>query len=224
MASTEFEQRLHLEPWLTTDEYNLAKKNFQEENIGSVLLYMEEDLEGELSDLNETEFNKAAELISIFQFGAYMMFKRVGHGDRDISVGIDVSENTDYGFAAYQPEIQIFLIKKSSLVEFVKDYIKDETSHYDWSGMEDMRTEEIFEASGVEEAAHLIFHNKKGDLGRYMYEGNISDEEYFSSEIEYRAFLWKSAYVKRYMPQYHDSIQNSIQRIEQYIHERDNKL
>lgn len=73
--------------------------------------------------------------------------------------------------------------------------------------------EDFFEIDGVEEAAHLMFCNEKGHLGKKLLENFVPEIQYFRNEMERRALTWKIAYAKRYFPQYTDYLRETVKKI-----------
>lgn len=217
MAENSDLEDIHINPWLSFEEHESEREKFIQNNSQQFqdALNSNKQIFGEYSD--ET-YTKASELISKFFFGVKQVYRRFGNKYPIYEITYDLSNRDDYDGIAFNDEENGFVFKVNYLREMLEKIEKDEPVYsFGGAGIGGMviPSEDFFEIAGVEEAAHLMFFNEKGHLGKGKIQGdNITDDVlYHSSDMESRALLWKSAYIKRYFPQYSDSIRETLQEV-----------
>mgnify|MGYP001791558480 CR=1 FL=1 len=194
--------------WLSKEEYGRQKVGFIAKNKGQFVDFFSgsEHFSNLTPDLRE----KGAELISRFFFGVWMAYRRIGFKYSSYNLTYDTGEINDYSGIGYNDESNSFAIKVDFMQEVLGKIKEKGNASISGMGIEEMvPTDDFFELAGVEEAAHLMFFNEYGHLGKAALVTNDSDISYHTSEIESRALIWKVGYVKRYMPQYYGSLKRT---------------
>lgn len=177
-----------------------------------------------LSDCSTEEIELISELLSRFLFGVQMAYFRFGFKFPNLNFAFVTNEDTDYHGIAFNPEFNGFYIKVNFLKDIIQSFRSGGGCFIQGAGMsEKITVEDFLEIVGVEEASHLMFYNEK----RYMGKEEIPQEDkilqYFSSEMEFKALVWKLAYVKRYFPQYYGLLKPTYEATRKIVYEASNK-
>lgn len=204
-----------LNEWLSKEEHDKWREEFVTTGRKD---YLETINSSDLfNDLNPREKGSASILLARFSFGVTNVLRRYGYKNNVFNIPLQFTENENVGGLAtvlYREEggkkaIGIFmrpdwlrkLVRFAEKGEFAEklfyDYYTARHNPYPDPG-------DFFEISGVEEAAHYLLLQEKGDI---HYRSHFQAESYWSSDAEYQALMWQLAYTKRYFPDYYEKLQ-----------------
>lgn len=198
--------------WLPKEKLDKVRETFIENNKDQFLTSFQtsehfSDFSSELKDVG-------AELITRFFFGVQMAYGRFGFKYPIYKITYDLGERSDYDGIGFNDESNGYVAKVKFLRRVLEITKEKGQCLIEGVGIKEMiSAEDFFEIAGVEEGAHLMFYNEKGHLGKR--ELPEAEEEYghYTSEMESRALKWKLAYVKRYLPQYYDSLKQTEKKV-----------
>ena len=203
--------------WLTQQEYLETRKTVVNKQRAVISSFLEErsDLFG---DLTEEQRSLGAELVAIFIFGLYATYKRFGFKYENYKITFDTGNEVEYDLLAYWLNGDSFGIKIDKFKDLLHGMTDPNLINVSMSGgglRENIPVRDYWEIAGVEEAAHLIFFKEKS-RGRKALETG-SELDYYTSEPERRALVWKLAYTKRYFPQYADQLRKTLQEVNELL-------
>lgn len=198
--------------WLPKEELDKERESFIEINKGQFLDFFQTN--EHFAGLSPELKNTGAELVTRFFFGVHMAYRRFGFKHPIYKITYDTGGRTDYDGIAFHDESNKYIVKVKFL-ERVLEITKEKGQCLIGGGgiTEMIPAGDFFEIIGVEEAAHLMFYNEKGHLGEEAVAEAEEEYKYYTSEMESRALKWKLAYVKRYMPQYYDSLSQTADKV-----------
>lgn len=143
-----------------------------------------------------------------------MAYSRLKFKHQYYKIKYDPSDNKNYDAIAYDHNGNWFGIKISYLKKILDILEKKGSCTIIGGGIEEkVPVEEFFEIAGVEEAAHLMFFQEKGCLGDGIIASAPEDLDYYTSDMEWRALIWKLWYVKKYFPQYYNSLRETYKNV-----------
>lgn len=202
--------------WPTKIWVDATRKVFIRIQKKSYLTFFQEN--EHFSDLPSEQKDLGAELLARFFFGVDMDYKRFGSKYPIYDIGLDAGEEADYEGIAFWEDENKYLVRISWLKK-VLEHNESEGKYFFNKGGGGIKQKvpagDMFEIAGVEEAAHLMLFNEKGDMGKKELDEAGEKFWYQTSDAESRALKWKLAYVKRYMPQYYDSLRQTAEKVEE---------
>ncbi|MFO7881106.1 MAG: hypothetical protein R6U52_01045 [Kosmotogaceae bacterium] len=192
--------------WLSKKDQDQAREEFIKNNKEQFVDFLPQVL----PDFSDNVIDQVGEYMARFFFGIRSVYRRYGFKYSEYELTYDTSDRNDYDGIAFHDLGNQYIIK-ISFFEKVAQILKDCGSvTISAAGIQEMIPfEDMMEITGVEEAAHYLYFNEKGDHGA----GPLSDASdklrYFTSDEESRALIWKLAYVRKYFPQYYDDLKDT---------------
>jgi len=200
--------------WLPKEDFDRQRESFIEKNKGQFLDFFQS--EEQFANLTPELQEAGAELITRFFFGVHMAYRRFGFKYPIYGITYDVSDRNDYDGIGFHHERNEYIVKVKLLRQLLENTEEDGRCFIQGGGIERMiPAGDFFEITGVEEAAHLMFFNEKGHSGKGPISGVEEEYKYYTSDMESRALKWKLAYVKRYFPQYQDSLVKTSEKVKE---------
>lgn len=192
--------------WPTKDTNDARRINFIKKN-----LYQIRDNIYKLFDNYPKETREQLCIyIARFLFGISNAYQRMGNKYQDYNLVYDINKekNENNISIAYNGESNSFIISVDFLTKIADIFEESKNIYVKGAGgiKSKIPLEDFMEIAGIEEAAHLMFFNEKGQYGKDILDNVDPDIEYFTSDMESRALLWKLAYIKRYFPQYYPDL------------------
>ncbi|MFC1790496.1 hypothetical protein ACFLZP_03370 [Patescibacteria group bacterium] len=204
------EHRLY--EWLPKEELDREREIFIEKNKGQFSNFFQTN--EHFADLNPELKDTGAELVTRFFFGVHMAYRRFGFKHPIYKITYDTGERSDYDGIAFHDESNEYVAKVKFLKRVLEITKEKGQCLIEGAGIKEMiPAGDFFEIGGIEEAAHLMFYNEKGHLGEKPVAEADEEYKYYTSEMESRALKWKLAYVRRYMPQYYDSLKQTSEKV-----------
>ena len=168
----------------------------------------------EFKNLSHEQTIIASKLMASFQFGVEMVDKKLGVVDITDSINIIFNKRShrkslDEIDISYRPDRDAYIVGIEWFTKTVEETSKDKDFNFDSLGGIEGAIDPYdgLEIAGVEEAAHRLYKHVKKPTD--MNTSNLPPDEYWASDIERRALLWKLGYTERYFPQYHESLQTT---------------
>lgn len=192
--------------WLSKEDQDQAREEFIANNKEQFVAF----LPRVLPDFSDDVIDQLGEYMARFFFGVRSVYRRYGFKYSEYNLTYDEGNRNDYdGIAFYDLGNQYII--KVSFFEKVAQILKDCGSvTISGAGIQEMIPfEDMMEIAGVEEAAHYLYFNEKGDHGAESLPDASDKIEYFTSDEESRALIWKLAYARRYFPQYYDDLRDT---------------
>lgn len=215
MDNSSVETPRKLNDWLSKEEHDKWRGQFvataRKDHLGSI-----NSLEV-FNDLTAREKDLASTLLARFSFGVTNVLRHYGYKDYVVNIPLQFTKNDEIrGVAAAlfidetgKKKVGIFMRPDwlSELVRFAEKGEFAEKLFYDsFTRRHDPYPipGDFFEIVGVEETAHYLFLQEKGEVHN---NNHFQAESYWSSDAEYRALMWKLSYTKRYFPDYYEKLQ-----------------
>lgn len=190
--------------WIPEVQYPTEKRSFIDVNSGDYGQFFKNNIH--FPNWTDKEIRLAGRFVASFIFGALMANRKFGFKYPLPKLIYDLGERDDYHTIAYHGEEDAFIFR---LREF-KKIVEEKPKNLRGGGVRRaMSREKWFELAGVEETAHSFLYKEKGDWGRSATPTG-SEYDYFTSEAEERALLWKIAYTRRYMPGFKPSLSRAL--------------
>ncbi len=219
--STDFKYNEIISPseWPSVPEY----QNFKQKYVPEFELDYEKRLleVREVCDFSDKEYKIMCKLIAHFRVGLSLTNNRYGtfEGDKNIKLEFlqDVNLVSDGSIPniGYSPENDSYVFDLDWFSDLVKNLSKNSDFKLrNMGGIDnvDISPYDVMEISGVEETSHRIFKIIKSKNENDMASTLLPSDQYWKSEAERRAMLWKLGYVKRYFsddPNYYSSLKET---------------
>ena len=204
--------------WLSKENYDHLKPDYVSRVKEKAFSYL--DSNQYTKDFSRDKKEIAATLMSRFQWGAKVAAMVYGYENDFPEIDWRPEPQLNYvGIEWSSADKTSFVFNSINLEKLLERLLdkKDKITFWEPPFIRGVKSEDNFELSGVEEMAHLFFHDAKKHFGGSKILGSGHESlDYRSSDLESRAILWKTLYTKRYMPHYRRMFHRFYHKIRRY--------